>query len=38
MSWKSVQWEPSYFMRAGRQTDKRAEANDRLSQFSESAS
>ena len=37
ISWKSVQWEPSCFMRMDRRTDRHDEANSRLSQLCESA-
>ena len=33
ISWKSVQWGPSWFMRTDRQTDVHDEANSRFSQF-----
>ena len=35
ISWKCVQWEPSYSMRIDRRTDRHDEANRRLSQFCE---
>jgi hypothetical protein len=38
ISWKSVQWEPSCFMRTDRQTEIHDEVNSRFSQFSERAS
>jgi hypothetical protein len=33
ISWKSVQWEPSCFMRTDGQTDRHEEANSRFSRF-----
>ena len=37
ISWKSIQWEPSFSMRTDRQTDRNYETNSRFSQFCERA-
>ena len=37
ISWKSIQWEPSYSMRTDRRKDRHGEANSRSSHFYEGA-